>query len=79
VLSSDVAQEVVVPVGGVLETMRTSQLLDTVIGHPVSLETSPALVGGLARNTGVALSRLDVAAPEITSRIKLPIQKMLNI
>ena len=74
VLSSDVAQEVVVPVSGVLEAMRASQLHSTMLGHPVPLETSPALVVGLARYTGVALTKLDVTAPELASRINLTIQ-----
>ena len=78
-LSSDVAQEVVVPVSGVLEAMRASQLQSTMLCHSVPLETSPAVVVGLARNTGVALTKLDVTAPELASRINLLIQDMLNI
>ena len=78
-LSSDVAQEVVVPVSGVLEAMRASQLHSTMLGHPVPLETSPALVVGLARNTGVALTKLDVTAPELASRINLTIQDAKHI
>jgi hypothetical protein len=74
-LSSDMSDHIVFPAGRIV-TMRTFQLLISMLGQPVSLEASPAAEAGLAQNTGVALSKLNMGVPATKIRV---VQKLILV
>ena len=59
--------KIVFPLGRIV-TVRTFQLLLPMFGQLVSLEASPAAEAGLAQDTGVALSKLNMGFPASKTR-----------